>query len=578
MKIPLPLCKWRRQPSGPGRHVCISPRIRCHGDGIPDELCSTCKHRDHEAPPRERLRCKHFGELLRVGPVRLLNRTDGVSILSRYHRCALHGECSPNTLNTALRCCQVCPDHLPDWRRERAGDIRHLTYHLYPSGPLWRWNVAQLVDRMSLFNGKRLVTVAWDATTAHPDEVGELFADQDVELTFVPNDPGGRELVSHVPMIDRLVDYRGDRDVTFYAHGKGASSYTYGNGVNRWAAAMYAALLDFWPAVRRELVDHGTVGIYRRVLSPAPARHVPWHYSGSFRWTRNQDLYQRTWQAIDPGWYGPETYPGRHFTTDESACLFGEFAYGGVGLYLEQTWVDWAQAAAEDWYADHDGDRRVPQLVSVILTAHAQRERVHEAIASVQAQTTDAWQCLVVSSGRISSAELMVRYRTDARVQLLEAGSRQYHTADRNGQAWAVNEAWRRNRVRGDLVVHLSDDDVLHPDALAGWLRVAALHPDQHAWYGMAGRSRIHADGVVELLGPLELRGVGQPGNPLRCHVDGLQVCHRRSVRTDWPEDAARAPEGDGWWMDALGAKAPLHPVDLVVGLHRHTPESTFTH
>lgn len=577
MTTPLPLCRWRRQPVGADRHACISPRVRCHSDGIADADCFVCRHRDHDAGPGPRRQCVHFGRLAGAIPLKLLHRTDGASVVARVHSCAVHGRCTPNTLNTELRCCMNCDDHRPDWLRPRAGEIRHLTYHLYPSGPMWRWNVKQLLQRLSLFNGRRLVTVALGPNTDEVDEVRELLAGQDVEFVIVPNDPNARELVSHVPMIARLEDYRSDSDVTFYGHGKGASSYTYGKGVERWAAAMYASLLDYWPAVRLQLASAAAVGVYRRILSPAPAAHVGWHYSGSFRWLRNKDLYSRNWRAIDTGWYGPETYPGRHFTRDESSCLFGEFAYGGVGLYAEATWDEWAQRCADDWYQAHAAGRQTPELVTVIVTAHAQPVRVHDAIASVRAQTTDAWQCLVVSSGRIPAADLMGPYTADARIQVMETGEDVAIDGRGRGQAWAINEAWRRGRVRGDLVTHLSDDDVLAPSCLARWLAVSRLYPEWAAWYGSAERLRIHQDGRCEVLGPLELRGVGRPDNPLRTHVDGLQVCCRRSARTDWPEDPAVAAEADGRWMDALAIGSHIHPVDQVVGTHRHTPQSCFT-
>jgi hypothetical protein len=573
----LPICRWRRQPVGPDRHVCISNRVRCNAAGIADSQCFTCLHRDHPLPDPPRWQCRHLGPLRRVAPVALLHRTDGACVTTRIHACAVHGECSPNTANIRIPNCLTCPDHSPDFHRAAAGDVRHLMYFLWPHGPLWRWNVAQLLQRLSLFNGRRLVSIAIGHGSVERDEAAAAFAGQGVELVFYANDPCGREKVAHQPMLEVLSQYRSDRDVTFYGHGKGASSHLYGDGVRRWAQAMYELLLDYWPVVRHELADHAAVGVFRRLLSPAPAAHVAWHYSGSFRWTRNRDLYSRNWRAEDPSWVAPETYPGRHLSLAESSCLAGEFAYGGAALYVVPTWEAWGQAAVDEFKAAHTAELEVPMVVTIILTAHAQRERVHDAVASVQAQTNDSWQLIVMYSGRIDAADLVERYRDDARVRLEPTGEDEEGSPDRCGQGWAINEAWRRGLVRGELVIHLSDDDLLAPTTVAKWIQVAGLQPEWGAWYGLAQRQRIHQDGRCEDLSPLELRGVGRLYNPLRTHVDGLQVCCRRSARTDWPEDLAVAGEADGVWLDTLGMRHHLHPVDHVVGIHRHTPESCFT-
>jgi hypothetical protein len=577
MVIELPVCQWRRQPTAPGFHVCISPRVRCNADGIPDRQCDTCLHRNHAPAPTPRRQCMHFGDLVHVRPLRLLNRDDGYAIAARVHHCAVHGECTPITANVRLQNCLTCPDHADDWRRPAAGSVRHLTYFLFPAGPYWRWNVDQLRARLSLFNGKRLVAVAVGGDSASFAEVVEAFAGDQVELQELVNDPGRREMVGHMQLIRAMSAYRGNGDVTFYAHGKGASSYHYGEPVRRWAAAMYSGLLDYWPAVKRQLVDHAAVGVFRRILTAPSSLLGGWHFSGTFRWLRNKDLYCRNWQVEDAWWMGSELYPGRHFRLDESACLYGEFAYGGVGLYGADTWEAWAQAARDDFEAAHVADREAPMLVTVVLTAHAQPKRVHEAIASVQNQTRDAWQLVVMYSGRIDAVDLVERYRTDGRIRLEPTGEDEQGSTDRCGQGWAINEAWRRGLVAGDLVVYLSDDDVLYPDAVAQWILTAAGAPGQSAWYAMAERQRIDQAGGVELLGPLGLRGIGGPSNSLRRHVDGLQVCHRRAAQVEWPQDRAVAGEADGVWMEALQQLTPIHPAQFVVGIHRHTPESCFT-
>jgi hypothetical protein len=577
MTTELPLCRWRRQPTQPGFHVCISPRVRCNADGIPDTQCNTCLHRNHDLPTPTRRPCRHFGELLGVRPLKLLGRIDGASIPARVHRCALHGECSPNTGNTPIANCLTCPDHSPDWIRPAAGSVRHLTYFLWPAGPWWMWNVQQLRGRLALFNGVRLVAVAVGDGSASLDQVREEFAGDVVELLPMQNDAGRREMVGHMELLRRVSIYRGEGDAIFYGHGKGASSHPYGEAVRKWADAMYTGLLDYWPAVQRELVNHAAVGVFRRLLTPVPASVGTWHYSGTFRWIRNKDLFSRNWQVEDGWWMGSETYPGRHFRLDESCCLFGEFAYGGVGLYGTDTWSSWAQAALDDWRGSHRDDFHPPQLVTCILTTHRQAALVHEAIRSVQAQTADAWELVIMDSGHLSGLGAFDPYTGDARIRVVNTGWGAELRPGLWDQSWKINEAWRRGLVRGGLVVHLADDDAYAPRCFEQWLRTAAREPNQKAWYGVADRARIHHNGYCELLSPLGHVGDGRPDRSLRCHVDGLQVCVRRELRTDWPEAADQAAESDGFWMEALARKATIHQAHVYVGTHRHTPLSTHT-
>jgi len=511
----------------------------------------TCRHRGVDLPPAN-VECK--SPLRTVGPA-------GVP-LSWCMSC--------NVRDQGI----VGPPVLPV---PAAGQVRHLTYHLFPQGPEWRPNVAQLCERISLFNGRRLVAVAIGDGSAAIDEVRSAFGEADVELIAFPNDPRTRELVSHVHLVAALECYRGPGDVTFYGHGKGISTAGAHGGVRQWREAMYRGCLDYWPAVQRALRTAAAVGVYRRLDYPPSGTKAPWHFSGSFRWLRNADLYAREYLSIDAGWCGGEAYPARHFRFHESACLFGEFRGGELGLYLKGEWDGWAQKAADAWYQEHAGDRHFPQLVTVILNAHNQPVRVHEAIASVQNQTADAWQLLILHSGRCASPSCFERYRTDARIQLMPTGETDADSSARCGQGWAINEAWRRGRVRGDLVLHLSDDDVLDPRFLERVLAIAAGKPDQAAWYGPADRLRVRKDGSAQQLGRLGTVGIGRPSNQLRCRVDGMQVFHRRSVRTDWPEKVELRAHADGWWIDALASKTDVHPVPWLVGTHRHTPESSFT-
>lgn len=573
----LPPCRWRRERIAGGRYACVSPKLIVSGRGVPEEQCRSCYCCDHPPRPRQLGPCVHLGP--HEGDIDCVpcGSVGGRPRQVPLHVCAAHGKCTIAVPMSGVACCVGCAEHVPRWQRAEAGQIRHLTYHILPTGDAWRWNCDQLRARLSLFNGRRIISIACDPAAEPPEAVEAEFAGLDVEFWRLPNDRGRKEMVSVPRLVAALEPYRGPADVTFYAHAKGVTSERWAPGSRRWTTAMYSALLDHWPAVERELRSACVVGIFRRFRCGVPDSAVKWHFSGTFRWTRNADLYARNWRACDAGWCGSESYPAVQFRPEETACLHSEFASGGLGLYLEETWQSWASASVAQWESDHMADWVRPVLCTVILTAHAQPQRVHEAIASVRAQSSDSWQLLIVDSGRIASTGAYERYAPDARIHVMLTGETAALRSAVGIQSWAINEAWRRGRVRGDIVLHLCDDDILHPAAVENFIAQSRRCQYEGAWYGWASRTAVGPDGSEMRLGRLGTVGVGRPGNSLRCRVDGMQVCFRRSARTDWPELRQLAPHADGYWMDALAQKVEVIPVDFQVGSHRHTPESTFT-
>jgi Glycosyl transferase family 2 len=510
-------CRWRRPSPFPARQGCVSPIIHPGQWGVPDHTCWMCPVIDHPDPGATGQRC------------------------------------------------------------DQAGTIRHLTYFVYPVSDYWRWNLQQLRSRLSLFNGRRVVAVAVGPGAASAEEVAAELLGLDVELVAVPNDTTLREMAAYPMLLEKVSGYVGPCDVTLYAHAKGVSSHQWAPAAKRWTEAMYEACCDYWPAVRRELLGACTVGIFRRRWEHAHGGRSYWHYSGSFRWVRNLDLYARPWRTIDHNWAGSETHPGIMFGMAESACLYGDFATKDIGLYHHAEWERWAEAARQKWLSEHQADRNVPQLATVILTAARQPELVHHAVHSVLGQTTDAWQLLIVDSGELAAAGAYQRYQADARISVMTTGETAALRESVGIQAWAINQAWRRGRVRGDVVCCLSDDDWYDAGWLKAVLAAAEANPDQAAWHGWAQRKTREGDGREWHHPPLKAEGVGRPGFTLRGKIDGMQVAVRRSAWVDWPEDRAIRHEADGHWMDKLACLTPIHPLAALVGVHRHTPASTFT-
>ena len=573
----VPACRWRRELIAHDRCVCVSPKVVSGPNGIPLAVCAQCRYANHAPPPRPGGLCRHLGRRVGLQTCGPCGQREGHPVEVPAHDCAIHRRCTIGVRVEGVACCDGCPDRQPPWMEPAAGDVRHLMYHLCPQGDVWRWNIEQLKRRLSLFNGERLIAVATDKGTSPISEVIEAVQGWDCTVEGFDNDRTLRERQTHLWLLRELSHYRGPRDVSFYGHGKGVSTRAVYPGVARWTEEMYSANLDYWPIVRGLLRDHACVGCYRRRGTGLPHHNVNWHFSGSFRWTRNRDLYSRQWERLGAGYCASEGYPALQFELQETACIHSEFGRAGMGLYLAETWEAWAAAAADQFHIQYGEYRQAPLLFTVILTAHRQPQLVHDAIRSVLSQTCPDWQLLIVDSGEIAATGAYDRYKDDARVSVMTTGETPEMRAGMCIQGWAINEAWRRGRVRGDLVLHLSDDDALAPPVVSRMIATARAHPDQGAWYGRARRERVHPGGLTQQLGYLNTVGVGRPSNTLRCRVDGMQVVHRREQHVEWTEKRELAHHADGWWIDALSARTPIHPVEDVIGVHRHTPLSAFT-
>jgi hypothetical protein len=573
----LPVCRWRAEPTGDGRHMCMSPKLVVGACGVPDAGCASCPCRDHEPPARGRGQCVHLGRRIGMTQCPGCTAAAGRPVEVPLHACAVHGSCTIERHSPGIARCAECSAHRPAWRRDEAGAIRHLTYHIYPRGEIWSWNIAQLRQRMSLFNGRRLVAVATDGMSDTACDVAEALTNCGVTIIPLVNDCNKREMVSHPQLLERMSDLASPADVTFYGHAKGIGSSLVADGVRRWAEEMYRANLDYWPAVQRALRDYAAVGIMRRRTRHPPGVPIQWHFAGSFRWLRNADLYCRDWRRIDEGWMGPETYPGRHIRYEESCTLYGECASGGWGYSMAEWEGAWRGEVADAWRAAHVHDLQQPMLMTILIRAHAHPERVHDAIASVRAQTSSEWVLVVMSSGRPELRGLAARYADDARITVIDDPQGPPVAGEPSRAARRLNECWADGRIVGDLVMYLPDDDLMSPHTVATMIARARAQSEESAWYGSLDVHRVRPNGQLRALPPLQTVGVLRPGNGALGRVDGLQVCHRRSAWTAWPADPAVEAMVDGVWIDQLAAQTPVIPLGLVVGTQRHTPDSTYT-
>lgn len=232
---------------------------------------------------------------------------------------------------------------------------RHLTCHLWPVRDFgaWQWNCDQLLSHADLFNGKRIVSIAVSDETDSADAVRDYLRDFTTEFIVVKNDPKIREVATWLPMLSRLQRYQGESDVTFSCHGKCVRhnlklADAAGSTVFRWTAEMYETCLNWW-LVRPILERAAMAGSFRRFMTAHRNAWGPWHYSGTFYWWRNRDVFRRNWEYVPQRFFGTEAWPGWLFKPDEVGVICGD----DVGdLYQFDYWTNTIEPLLEQWRAN----------------------------------------------------------------------------------------------------------------------------------------------------------------------------------------------------------------------------------
>lgn len=266
--------------------------------------------------------------------------------------CAVHGRCTVGRQVDALACCATCLDYaagpadaLPGYREAgRSVGRRHLVYHILPvaGNGVWRRGVDQLRLRWGLFTGRKVVAVMTGPAGIHwldsPDEV-RAYLPADAEVIELPNNPALREVISWVPLWDRVLDGADPADAICYAHAKGVTrNVDPGNSCQWWASLLYSLTLDHWPLVEEHLRRHPITGPFKKVGRGFVGSRSAWHYSGSFWWARAGEFARREWRAVDHLWWGNESYPGLAYRVDEAGCLFHEGTVPTLDLYSPGYW------------------------------------------------------------------------------------------------------------------------------------------------------------------------------------------------------------------------------------------------
>ena len=291
--------------------------------------------------------------------------------------------------------CRTCGDYAPRVEAKAvppypaAGTwTRHLLYFVYPvaGNSVWQCNADQLLERIALFNGRRVVAVARQHGLVHhrrerrgqrpphtvdpPERVIEYMAGHDIEFVVIDNDGRLGEVAAFEPLWSRVAGYAGPRDATFYGHAKGVTRpVNPGVSVHPWASMLYAANLDYWPVVEDLLSRHPVVGAMKTV-GIARSYSGGWHYSGTFFWFRNADVFARDWRRIDRVYGGIESWPGVQFSKDESGCIFWQEAIRALVTGYDFPRLRGVLAEFRQWAELNAASRRPGASVAPWLDRH----------------------------------------------------------------------------------------------------------------------------------------------------------------------------------------------------------------
>lgn len=340
MSLDVLACKWRGGAVAGGLSACYSPMAAFVG-GVSVATCAGCKVRNHsfaESFPAARTSpCEWLGGPT-GGTAECL--TCGGKTRLKVFACALHGSCTtdPKRHAQGVQSCDGCGDYRPRGR-PLENPTRHLLYHVYPVGPAWRRNLDQLVRRIDLFNGRRVVAIAVGRKTEPAQAVRDHLKGHVHEFVEVRNDPRLREVKTFVPLFERVAT-AGPNEVTFYAHTKGAQyGHDPGSVTHSWADLMYEVCLDYWPLVAEALRHRPLAGAIKKIGAGFGGSRSRWHYSGSFCWFRSADVFSKPgWRQIDRQFWGIESWPSLHFGVNEAAALFHEGPVSDLDLYRPDVW------------------------------------------------------------------------------------------------------------------------------------------------------------------------------------------------------------------------------------------------
>jgi hypothetical protein len=344
------------------------------GEAVPPSERAAARRKPVRSLPV--LPCSHRGESIRdeggsAVTVGCRSCGGGTRKLKLY-ACGVHERCTLDGSSPGVASCATCKDRVEPAAVQAVFPpitTRNLLAHVYPvaGNGVWQRNVRQLVRRIGLFNGRRVVAIMLDAAIDPPAKVRAEFAGcGDVEFIELRNDAQLREVASFLPLFES-VESTDPTQATLYIQAKGVTRPA-DHTSHLWTEILYETHLDYWGFVERLLRQFPIAGAFKKLGAGWSAEQTQsdWHYSGSWLWFRNDQLFSKPdWRTIDQFWSGIEPYPSLHFRPHEAGELFMSGTMPSMQLYpTGEPNTGWnyitrtVMPALVRWRAEHQADWR----------------------------------------------------------------------------------------------------------------------------------------------------------------------------------------------------------------------------
>lgn len=196
---------------------------------------------------------------------------------------------------------------------------RNLIYHVTPIAN-YKWNLELLTQRWGVFTGRKVIAVATAPGFDKPSYV-KRYLPRDAEVIEVQNHSELRESASLIPLLTCVESLEPD-EITFYAHTKGVTR-GHNKAIILWTELMHKHLLDRIEAAEYQLKHFPICGTFKRQgrFGCFPEKSE-WHYSGTFWWFRNKDLFSMDWRNVPLTRYTAEAYLSLFFAPELAGCTF----------------------------------------------------------------------------------------------------------------------------------------------------------------------------------------------------------------------------------------------------------------
>jgi len=214
---------------------------------------------------------------------------------------------------------------------------RNLAYNVYPNprNPACIDNLKQLRNRLDLFNGRRVVSIATGPNLIEPETIQRILG-PDVNYILTPNDRRLHETAALGTMF-RMLRTTATDEATFYAHTKGAGDHHDSFplkelAIRFWRNRMYRELLDHWTVVREALTNHAAVGCFKidyskipnyKMQSPTGLLWGDWHFAGAFYWFRHDVVFRNPlWSNLPDDPFTCEMWLGSLLPSNQGSSIY----------------------------------------------------------------------------------------------------------------------------------------------------------------------------------------------------------------------------------------------------------------